>query len=569
MRRATSRPRSFLVLFVFLVGMLAPLVPLQVAPVLAQPLGPCVVTMASDPDQGDPVEGQLRYAIEESSCTIITFDIPTHSPVITIGAFKTHFTIARNLTIQGPNRFDGSAITINGGGVDGSRVFRVTSGATKAVISRLSITGGSALNGGGIWNQGTLHVVDSRIYGNNAGTHGGGIENDFGTLSVTGSEISGNTATSTGGGIASRSGPVTVVNSTVTRNTAAFGGGIDVAGSMTIITGTIISSTIYANFAPTGASIHTSLANVTVTGSIVANDSASIVCNSPLISGGYNLTFGTTCFEPDATNIVVPFFLGLLLGDGPALDGLGFHGGPTQTYLPNRNPANPGPTASPAVDAIPANICTTAGWPTTDQRGVSRPQRGACDIGAVERSTWDDGWVVTSIQDPTHAGQVTLRDAIASAPIDAIITFSIPGPGPHVVQLEDGPLVIDKNLTIQGPNLNDAPVEVRGKQGASGFRVFEIVANTTVTLSALTIAGGQSDFGGGIYTAGTLYLRDSTVSGNVVTLDGLALGGGLYVDGQGEAHVSGSTFHANRAKWSLLSPQCSCLAEQLAITMGY
>jgi hypothetical protein len=61
--------------------------------------------------------------------------------------------------------------------------------------------------------------------------------------------------------------------------------------------------------------------------------------------------------------------------------GLQNNGGPTQTIalLPT----------SPAVDAIPVspvNYCTdVTGMPvTTDQRGVSRPQGPACDIGAFE-----------------------------------------------------------------------------------------------------------------------------------------------------------------------------------------
>ena len=40
------------------------------------------------------------------------------------------------------------------------------------------------------------------------------------------------------------------------------------------------------------------------------------------------------------------------------------------------------PLNSPAVNAIPATVPGCAG--STDQRGVSRPQGPACDIGAYE-----------------------------------------------------------------------------------------------------------------------------------------------------------------------------------------
>lgn len=64
----------------------------------------------------------------------------------------------------------------------------------------------------------------------------------------------------------------------------------------------------------------------------------------------------------------------------PRLGTFGDHGGPTPTVLLLEN--------SPARDAVPADRFTTVdGTPlTTDQRGVARPQDGACDIGAAEGS---------------------------------------------------------------------------------------------------------------------------------------------------------------------------------------
>ena len=59
---------------------------------------------------------------------------------------------------------------------------------------------------------------------------------------------------------------------------------------------------------------------------------------------------------------------------GPLQD----NGGPTMTHA-----LGPG---SVAIDHIPAVDCVDAdGAPlTTDQRGVTRPQGDACDVGAVE-----------------------------------------------------------------------------------------------------------------------------------------------------------------------------------------
>jgi hypothetical protein len=56
------------------------------------------------------------------------------------------------------------------------------------------------------------------------------------------------------------------------------------------------------------------------------------------------------------------------------------HGGPTRTFPPTRNSAN-------ITNQIPITVCMT----TTDQRGIARPQDGACEIGAYELATlrWD------------------------------------------------------------------------------------------------------------------------------------------------------------------------------------
>jgi hypothetical protein len=65
--------------------------------------------------------------------------------------------------------------------------------------------------------------------------------------------------------------------------------------------------------------------------------------------------------------------------DDPLLGLLADHGGPTWIRPPL--------LGSPALDAIPIGtpgLCD--GAVPTDQRGIPRPQGGACDIGAVERS---------------------------------------------------------------------------------------------------------------------------------------------------------------------------------------
>ena len=78
-----------------------------------------------------------------------------------------------------------------------------------------------------------------------------------------------------------------------------------------------------------------------------------------ITSGGHNLSFGDrTCPGTHAD---------------PKLGNPRDNGGPTETLALRRG--------SPAINRVPKK---GARCPATDQRGVTRPQRGACDIGAFE-----------------------------------------------------------------------------------------------------------------------------------------------------------------------------------------
>jgi hypothetical protein len=97
----------------------------------------------------------------------------------------------------------------------------------------------------------------------------------------------------------------------------------------------------------------------------VANSTSGPNCTGPINeSRGYNLDSGTTCGLTKTTD---------LTNTNAMLGSLANNGGPTLTMA-----LLPG---SPAIDhgGTAANGC-----PATDQRGVSRPQGPACDIGAYE-----------------------------------------------------------------------------------------------------------------------------------------------------------------------------------------
>ena len=64
-------------------------------------------------------------------------------------------------------------MTVSGGGL--SRVFQVDRGVT-ASISGVTMTGGNAGIGGGLYNEGTTTLTNCTVSGNSA-SHGGGLYN--------------------------------------------------------------------------------------------------------------------------------------------------------------------------------------------------------------------------------------------------------------------------------------------------------------------------------------------------------------------------------------------------------
>jgi len=218
--------------------------------------------------------------------------------------------------------------------------------------------GGLNLESTGSENVLSLTVERSAITSNTAGGagedasgFGGGVDyRSTGTgvtqaLDVGDSTISGNSAggggvkaNGFGGGLLYESGVAALSHLTISGNKAggsggeAFGGGVDVSS----ITGGIDNS-------------------------IVASNSGGD-CDAPLTSNGNNIDGDATCGFKGS-------------GDKSGIDAklgpLGEHGGLTLTQMPL--------AGSPAIDAGDAATC-----PSNDQRGISRPQGGGCDIGAVE-----------------------------------------------------------------------------------------------------------------------------------------------------------------------------------------
>src|SRR5262245_3361765 len=142
---------------------------------------------------------------------------------------------------------------------------------------------------------------------------------------------------------------------------------------------------------------------------------------------------------------------------------------------------------------------------------------------------------VTTLAD---GGAGSLRDAVSRAnahPGADVITFQSGLTG--TIALAGGEFDIMDDLTINGPGADRLTVS-----GNHVSRVFKVEAGETVSISGLTIAGGNAGAGngGGIDNFGALTVSDSMFSGNSA-----ANGGGIDNEDGATATVTGSTLTGN------------------------
>ena len=121
------------------------------------------------------------------------------------------------LNKQGTLEVSYSVITSNtaantGGGIDNVSI---------AILSNVTINDNTAVNGGGIFNDGTLYLTNSTLSGNTALDRGGGVDNysDATFINVT---FSSNSATANNGGALFNDGDIDILNSTISNNTTGI-----------------------------------------------------------------------------------------------------------------------------------------------------------------------------------------------------------------------------------------------------------------------------------------------------------------------------------------------------------
>lgn len=210
-------------------------------------------------------------------------------------------------------------------------------------LTDVIFVGNSAQNGGGMRNHsGNNQPELNRVtFAGNEASYGGGMSNDNSAPQLTNVTFSGNYASHSGGGMMNYQSSPLLWNVTFFQNVSEDpGGGLyNSDGSQPYLRNVILAGSVNGDC-------------VNGTGGAVA--------------GEYTLVQDTGTNACGAVN-----GFGFTVGVDPQLGPLAGNGGFTKTHMPVKG--------SPAIDAVLNNNC-----PNEDQRGVTRPQKAYCDIGAVE-----------------------------------------------------------------------------------------------------------------------------------------------------------------------------------------
>jgi CSLREA domain-containing protein len=494
-----------------------------------------VVTRADDRNQTCMVgDCSLREAVKAanalSSSDTITLDPTAFAAPQTITLVSGELDVLNNgtLTINGASK-----LVISGN--NQRRAFRIRSGAN-LTLNNLTVSNGAADGGGGIFNTGTLAIINSTISDNYSPSACGGIVN-AGTLVITRSTVSGNKANrGWGGGICNFGGfTATITNSTISGNeqtnfddvfTNGGGGGIHNLGMVTITGSTITNNKSLGQFTWGGGINNESGGTVTVANTIIAGNTAAQGPDfrNTIASQGYNLIGNTT----DTT--ITGDTTGNILNQPALLAPLANYGGTTDTYA-----LLPG---SPAINAGDNCVLTANGCGNnnpalpTDQRGIARV--GTVDIGAFESR----GFTLAIAGGDNQAAPLNTVFAVPLR-VDVTSSFSEPVNGGRVTftpPASGASATIFQNLDTIASGLATGIATANNTLGS--YQVGAAANGGTAVNFNLTntCVGGTGTLGGG----GTICATQSanvtvTVSGGVAPYTVVLTNGGGTRTGNGPA----------------------------------
>jgi hypothetical protein len=266
-----------------------------------------------------------------------------------------HVAATGNLTLNQVTLRGGSATVASGYGMNGGSLFNWGT----VTLTNGTISGNTADTGGGLDNRGTAILTNSTLVGNVAISYGGGFHNTGGaggTVTLTNSTVAGNVAGTIGGGLYN-SGAANLTNSTFSGNVAGYdGGGLANGGIITLTNSTVAGNVAGAS----GGGLSTWWGTATLTNTIIAY-SGGDNCLGSITTNRNNLFDDASCDGMATANINLD----------PVLKD---NGCPTRTHALL--------AGSAAINAGDVTTCTNNVLLDFDQRGFLRDTH--CDIGAYE-----------------------------------------------------------------------------------------------------------------------------------------------------------------------------------------
>jgi CSLREA domain-containing protein/uncharacterized repeat protein (TIGR01451 family) len=303
-----------------------------------------------------------------------------------------------------------------------------------------------------LWYYGQLTSTGSTFV-NNTGGNGAALalENslEHPQLTLVNATISNNTAASEGGGIyVSDPTPATLTNDTIAFNTADSGSGGGISGATKLE---------LTNGVQTGTGVENTIVAKNSGGDCDTSDTFTAAFDQ-----GHNLDGDTSCFQGTGAP-------GDQTGVDPKLGAPADNGGP-QEGDPNTGQV-PILTDAELAGSPAVNAGTNSGCPSTDARGVTRPQGSACDIGAFEAAA--------SALSASNSGP---SNGVTGIPFTYTITVTPSGPGPSTGttitdQLPAGETLYGATPSQGGCSSSGSPAKVTCALGS-----LNVGTSATVTL---------------------------------------------------------------------------------------
>ncbi len=397
--------------------------------------------------------------------------------------------VVRDNTVTG-----GSNVSLFGAGIS---VFQANVTVRNSTITGNSFSGDAGIqDGGGIsFSYGTLMVENSAISGNSA-HGGGGIRVSNGVATVRNSTVSGNSGSWLGGGVYISDGTLNVEFSTVAGNSAYTGGGVYAEGGATVLSAALLAdNTCVTTDSNAKPDLGDPSGRVTATYTLI--ESAS----------GHSFTDGAN---------------GNIVGVDPGLGPLADNGGFTWTHALA--------TESAAIDQIPSGTIGCGSTVDTDQRGVSRPQGDACDIGAYETAalpTPDFTFNLSTLPAKTYGDAAfSVAGFASSTNSTGAITFALGASSAGCSVTSAGEVTITGAAVDPASCVITASLAADGTYAAAGpiSQSFNIAkASTTVSINNVP----SSATVGGTFTPTYTSLSDGTKSTTSSTTGVCTVSGGV------------------------------------------